>query len=364
MTQVTRSIIISATRRVDNVGTMAHCLHLEGAILRRGDNLRHLIIDPLSTDWHSEEKANRFRSGCAPVEALAKAKWLIEQGYDAVLISGEDKLKSGYQRQERLKLMSVYEDDYPLTQAYTDLAKQFIRHHDIDADLFKKISEKLFDNHKLSYRNALSDQFDPQLLPDERWYQPLTELFRGVDCANPMVDFSGRVLVTSEALADELKVPDSQRIEVKSVGLSRLEGDGREFIDQIADYQHLREAYQQCCKQSGIDFADEFRQGRALLETYTCYPVVPMAFLLVSGLVDVLEDIPEFLQAHSITITGGMNLARAPWNNPALNGIITMVERLLKGQIDGQQPHESIGLIHANGGLGYRQGVALLSIIE
>lgn len=68
-----------------------------------------------------------------------------------------------------------------------------------------------------------------------------------------------------------------------------------------------------------------------------------------------VEQMPEFLLKHSITITGGMNLARAPWNNPALNGLITMVQRM---QMNG----ENIGLIHANGGLGYRQGVAILRI--
>ena len=361
---LTKAIIISAAKTIDKIGCMQHTLDLEAAVVKRGYELHHLIIEPLSADWHSEEKPNYFRSGCAPVEALDKAKSLITQGCDAVLISGEDNLKTGYQREQRLKLMSVYTDDYPLTQAYTDLAKQFIRHHDINEQLFKDISEQLFDNHKLSYRNALNDDFHPDLLPDERWYQPLTELFRGVDCANPLIDFAGRVLVTSEKLADELNIADNERIEVKAVGLSRLEGDGPEYIDRIVDYHHLRDAYEQCCREGGIDFAKEFRQGKALLETYTCYPVVPMAFLIVSKLVDVLEDIPEFLQQHSITITGGMNLARAPWNNPALNGIITMVHRLRDGGAGSEsgESAEKVGLIHANGGLGYRQGVALLAI--
>jgi hypothetical protein len=48
-----------------------------------------------------------------------------------------------------------------------------------------------------------------------------------------------------------------------------------------------------------------------------------------------------------------MNLARGAWNNPALNGLITMYQRMSEGD-------ESIGLVHGNGGLGYRQGVAIL----
>ncbi|NQZ07364.1 MAG: hypothetical protein HRT35_09415 [Algicola sp.] len=351
-----KAVIISATKTVDGAGCMQHSLDIEAAIIALGIDIHHLYIEPLSADWNAEPQPDHFKSGCAPVEALARAKSLIEQGTSipkAVIITGHDDLKTGYHRDERLRLMSVYADDYPLTQAYTDLAKQFIRHHDIDEDLFRAISKSLFDNHKTSYRNALCDDFSPAMLPDERWYQPLTELFRGVDCANPLVDFSGRVLLCNEVLAEQLNIPQNEQVNVSAVGVSKLEGDGPEHIDQIADYQHLKAAYLDCCKQAGIDFAARFRKGEALLETYTCYPVVPMAFLLVSGLVDMLEDIPEFLKQHSITITGGMNLARAPWNNPALNGIIDMVKRLIDGD-------EEIGLIHANGGLGYRQGVALL----
>jgi hypothetical protein len=348
-----KALIIGAAKTINNVGCMAHCLDIESSIIGCGYDIHHLYIEPLSADWHAPTQPDRFKSGCAPVEALARAKSLIEQGTDAVLITGQDDLKTGYHKAQRLELMSVYQQDYPLTQAYTDLAKAFIRHHDIDAQLFKKISECLFENHKASYRNALSDTFTPELLPQEKWYLPITELFRGVDCANPLVDFSGRVLVCSEQLADELCIANNERVKVSAVGLSQLEGDGPQYIDKITDYQHLKAAYTDCCEAAAIDFAQVFRQGQALLETYTCYPVVPMAFLLASGLVDILEDIPDFLQQHSITITGGMNLARAPWNNPALNGMIDMVERLLGGE-------ENIGLIHANGGLGYRQGVAIL----
>jgi hypothetical protein len=333
---------------------MQDCLDLEAKIIQSGIDIHHLYIEPLSADWHQTSKPDHFKSGCAPVEALDKAKQLIEQGAQAVLISGEDNLKSGYSRQERQARMAVYADDYPLTQAYTDLAQQFIRHHDIDADLFKHISESLFENHKASFRHALSDDFSASMLPEEKWYRPLTELFRGVDCANPLIDFSGRVLLSTQALADSLEVAVNKRLVVAGVGLHKLDGDGPEYIDQIADYQHLKQAYHSCCSQAEVDFAEQFRQGRALLETYTCYPVVPMAFLLVSGLVDMLEKIPDFLKQHLITVTGGMNLARAPWNNPALNGMITLYQRLIEGE-------ESLGLLHANGGLGYRQGVAMLT---
>ena len=348
-----RPLIASVAKTIDKKGCMQHCLDIEARILATGVDIEHLYIEPLSSDWHSPSKSGHFKSGCAPVEALSQACQLIHDGAHAVLISGEDDIRSGYLREQRKQLMNVYAPDYPLTQAYTDLAKQFMAIHDIDVDLFKKLCHLLFENHKRSYSHALNPEFDQRMLPDDKWYAPVTELFRGVDCANPLVDFSGRVLICSEILVNELGLNRYDCIEVAGIGLSQLAGDGPEYVDQIADYNHLKLAYERCCALAGVDFNQEFHKGNALLETYTCYPVVPMAFLLVSGLVDILEKLPAFLQQHSITITGGMNLARAPWNNPALNGMITMVQRM-------QRTDEKIGLIHANGGLGYRQGVAIL----
>ncbi len=67
------------------------------------------------------------------------------------------------------------------------------------------------------------------------------------------------------------------------------------------------------------------------MEAYTCYPVVPLAFLLASGIASSPKEIPVLLQRLEITVTGGMNLARAPWNNPALNAMVTMYKRLRHG---------------------------------
>lgn len=347
-------LIVSAAKTIDQQGSISHCLALEHQLTRHGIAAHHLTIEPLRADWDAPEPPDHFRSGCAPIEALERACELISQGTPAVLISGEDHIKTGYDREERLQKMAVYGPHYPLTQAYTDLALRFMELQKGDSALFKRVAKALFDNHQLSYRNALADRFEPTMLPDERWFRPITSLFRGVDCANPLVDFSGRLLLCDSTTAELLQVPPNERVEVRAVATRRLTGDGPEHLQQIAEYDHLREAYEACCEQSGVKFADQFRQGNALLEVYTCYPVVPMAFLLASGLVDMLEQIPEFLQQHCITVTGGMNLARAAWNNPALNALITMHHRLLAGE-------EQFGMVQGNGGLGYRQGVALLA---
>ncbi|MEH6472186.1 MAG: hypothetical protein V7752_13135 [Halopseudomonas sp.] len=351
---MSRSLIISAAKSLDNVGSMAHCLELEQRIEQLGLSIHQLHIDPLSVDWHSPERPDHFRSGCAPIEALSHACELIKQGQPAVIICGEDNIKTGYSRHQRLEKMAVFG---PVMDAYTDLAQRFLEQHQIDEPTFRQIAHALFDNYTLSYRNALSDDFSAELLPNERWHQPITSLFRGIDCANPLIDFQGRLLIVNESVAQQLDCKAEAMIEVKGVGLSRLEQDGPEHINQIARYDHLREAYLECCSEAEIDFAKTFKQGDALLEAYTCYPVVPMAFLLASGLVDLLEQIPEFLQQHSITVTGGMNLAKAAWNNPALNALISMHHCLLSGD-------EHCGIVHGNGGLGYRQGVAMLAKVD
>jgi hypothetical protein len=362
---MTTALMIAAAKTEDQKGQLNDVSMLELKLNKMGIEIVPLVIEPLSSDWYAPEIPGFYRSGCGPVEALAEAKRLIESGVQAVLISGDDNLKTGYQREIRLQKMLVYGENYPLTQAYTDLAKEFSERLNIDHKQFKLLSAALFENYKVSYQKALGDNFKQELLPDDRWYNLITDLFRGVDCANPLVDFSGRVLLTNSVTADRLAVDNGQRLEIKAVGLSRLAGDGPEHLKQISNYEHLEKAYKQACCESGIDFASRFRQGGALMEVYTCYPVVPMAFLMASGLVNSLSDIPEFLQQYNVTVTGGMNLARGAWNNPALNGLIAMYQRLCI-DIQDQNLHckATLGLVHGNGGLGYRQGVAIMETLK
>lgn len=351
--KITPAYIIASAKRQDGEGSLDQVLKLESRLLQLGITPKKLIIDPLATDWHSPEKKDHFRSGCAPIEALAAAKKLIENGEPAVIISGEDAIKTGYNRDERLSKMAIYGADYPLTQAYTDLARTFCKNKAIPEQQFKQLSKVLFENYKVSFQHALSGKFTPDLLPEERWYHAITDLFRGVDCANPMVDFSGQLLIANADIGKELAVDERQWLKVKAVGLSRLDGDGQDYLTEISQYQHLQQAYQQACNEAKVDFVKAFKQKQALLETYTCYPVVPIAFLLISGLVNEIKDMPEFLAKFSITITGGMNLAKGAWNNPALNALIVMHQRLCDSK-------EKLGLLHGNGGLGYRQGVAIV----
>jgi hypothetical protein len=74
-----------------------------------GENPLRLIIDPLSVPWNDPLEENHFRSGCAPIQALARAREIIQNGIArTVVIEGDDPLKTGYERDERHRLMNVY----------------------------------------------------------------------------------------------------------------------------------------------------------------------------------------------------------------------------------------------------------------
>ncbi|MBX2859286.1 MAG: hypothetical protein KTR17_11550 [Cellvibrionaceae bacterium] len=351
---MTKALIVCANTLSNGVGSVEECLHLEQQLCELGEAPIELTIDPLSTDWHSEQQVGRFRTGCGPIEALARAKTLIENGCNAVVISGEDLLKSQYSPEQRLSLMAIYGEDYPLTAAYTELAEHFIERHNSTPTEFKHIAQALFDNYLRSYQAALGEAFHADQLPDAKWYNFLNPLFRGVDCANPLVDFTGRLLICSEHMPAKLHRPRQTCSELRGVGIARANGDGRDYIGDISAYQHLKQAFEKCCDSSGVDINRQLKAQQLLLEAYTCCPVVPMAFLLHIGAVASLQAIPEFLETQPITVTGGMNLARAAWNCTALNGLIAMHQCLINGD-------KNYGLVHGNGGLGYRQGLALLS---
>ena len=312
-----------------------------------------ITIDPLSTDWHSKQQPNHFRSGCAPIMALDYAQQLIKEGHDAVIISGDDPVKSGYLRDQRHQLMSVYADDYSIAQLYDDLAHEFIKQQRSNEQQFLELADALFKNHTRSHQIAQQQQRAHFPEPEAKWFNHVTPLFRGVDCANPLVDFSGRLLLCSESLAHQLNFDADTLVNVKGIGLGLLDIDEVQHLSQIAQYKHLSQAYQIACKQAGLDLNPLIIDNKVLLEIYTCYPVVPLAFLISSGLVRSLNDVKSFLDIHLMTITGGMNLARAPWNNPALNGLIEMYHQLCLTT-------HHYGLVHGNGGIGYRQGIAIL----
>jgi hypothetical protein len=345
--------IVSAGRDVDGKGDLAESLLLEESLRRRGLDAIELVIDPLGAGWDTPIAAGHYRSGCGPLEALRDACGIIAEGRaPVVIISGEDPLKTGYSREQRHRMMAIYGPDYPLPVGYTAVARAFMARQGMQESHFRHLAELLFENYlRTACRSGLRG------FPEGRWYEPVTDLFRGVDCANPVVDFAGRIVLCSEDLAAACAIPPERCVSVLGVGLGALPIDGPASVPDVAVYGHLESAFREACRQADVDFTARFLEGQALLEAYTCYPVVPLAFLLRSGIAPSLEAVPELLERFEITVTGGLNLGRAAWNNPALNALIVMVRRLTEGPI-------ALGAVHGNGGLGYRQGVALLAPAE
>lgn len=343
---MSQSYILAAARRVDGQGSLAE-LQALWANLCGSARVAELVIDPLDAGWDTPVLPDHFRSGCAPIEAMAHADALIRGGHvDAVLIRGEDLLRSRYAHDKvmRQRLMAIYGEACPIPEAYTQLAQAFMRRHGLDVPRFSALAEALRENYTRTARRI--GIYNP---PRPEAMAMATELFRLIDCANPVVDFTGALILGNTSLASISKVP----IAVLGVGVARCEGDGPGRAQEIARYDHLAKAWASARDMAGIDFATAFHQGRALLEAYTCFPVVPLGFLLASGLAQDIDAITPLLAKHEITVTGGMNIARAPWNNPALNALIVMCDRLSVGDAE-------YGAVQGNGGLGYRQGVALL----
>jgi hypothetical protein len=83
---------------------------------------------------------------------------------------------------------------------------------------------------------------------------------------------------------------------------------------------------------------------------------VPLAFLLATKICHNISDIQDTIINYPLTITGGMNLAKAPWNNPVLRAMIEM-NTLLQ-----QNNTPNIPGIHGNGGLGEKQRFLILGV--
>jgi hypothetical protein len=351
-----RVYIVGSSAGIDGAERYRTGLTLEEAAGRRSLRMRELTISPLGEGWGTPLPDGHFRCGSAPVDALEVGVALLRSGKaDLVAIKGEDNLRTGYTSQQRVAAMEIYPEIPSVAQGYDLLARSYLEKKVIDIPGFIRIRNALFDNYLKTF---LADKGEAaeRRAPAPAWYEPVTPLFRGVDCANPVIDFKGELLLATGQTATRLNLEDETAVEIAGVATGHLDRDGPEAVDEIAQFTHLRRAIEGAQSAAGVNIAEAFNTGAAHLEVYTCFPVIPLAFLLESGICEA-EGLEEVISHKSLTITGGMNLARAPWNNPALHGLIAMHHRLLEGG-------RPLGIVHGNGGLGFRQGVAVLGRVE
>ena len=319
------------------------------ALKAQGFKAARLTIAPLGAGWTTTLPPTHYRSGAGPLEALAEAVEAVLGGhFDAVELRGEEPLKSGYSREERHRLMDIY-TPFTIPEAYEELTRAFLERRGITEQAFRGIAEALFCNYLGTLQKA-GCAFEP---PDEKWYAPVTPLQRGVDCANPVMDYRAAVLVASGRAAENLAALGMSVARIAGVGFARLPVDGPAHAARVAAFDHLGAALTRAEKMAGVSVRDLAASPDTALELYTCYPVIPTAFLMTAGLAGDAAGVVEFLRTRAITLTGGMNLARAPWNLPALRGLARVAAALAGGEA-------AFGVVQGNGGVGYAQGVAIL----
>ena len=343
--------IIAADRIIDGLGSHERTEALIARSKKLGLKVTVLEVVSLAKRWEDQLSANEFKSGASAMGAIEKARKLFQaMKADVVVIKGDDLLRSGYTKEEREKFMKLYRGRFTPLDGYTKLVPPFLKHAGATKKEFFEVSQALFEN----YFKTWTRLHPGAKIPDARWFELITPYFRGVDCANPNIDYSGQLLISIEKTADLLRVPKKERVTILGNAFTKLSVDGFESVPKIAPYQHLKRTINKAQGEAQIDFKAEFLKGSALLEAYTCYPVVPMALLLKLRLVDHLQEIPAFLELHEVTITGGLNLAKAPWNLTSLNYLIAMREKLLTSK------SYRYGLVHGNGSLGNQQGITIL----
>lgn len=344
-------IIIAADRIVDGHGSFKSTENL--LLNSKKLNLRSstLEIVTLAKRWEDKLKAHEFKSGASAMDAVNKArKILLSKKSDLVIIQGQDLLKTGYDKQDRENFMKLYRKKYTPMDGYNKLVPLFLKEHDLSEKDYFLVRDELFKNYQRTW-NTLHPE---SKTPDKRWFAPLTKFFRGVDCANPNIDYSARLIVTTEKIADKLKVPKKDRMEIAGNAFIKLKVDGFESLSAIAPYLHLKKTITKALTEAKLNFKNEFMNDRAALDAYTCYPVVPMGLIKRLNLGSTASEMIELLREKEVTVTGGLNLGKAAWNLTSLNGIIEMREKMMKNK------KLKFGLIHGNGSIGNQQGITVL----
>lgn len=345
-----KTLIIAADRIVDRMGSHEESDKIIHSAEKNKLKIETLEIVTLAKRWEDKLSSNQFKSGASAMGAIEKARKLLQsKKADVVVIKGSDFLKTGYDKTDRENYMKLYRKKYTAMDGYDRLVPEFLKFHKVSEKEFFQIRDALFENYFNTWKNIHPEAE----LPDTRWFQPITKYFRGVDCANPNIDYSGQLVLATEKVADALKVPKKKRIEIIGNAFTKLSVDGFESLPEVAPYLHLKRTITKALKEAGVDFKTEFLKGKAYLDAYTCYPVVPMGLILRLGLVDKISEIPELLKWHEVTITGGLNLGKAAWNLTSLNSIILMRDKMLSSKT-------KLGLVHGNGSLGNQQGITVL----
>jgi hypothetical protein len=348
----TELLIVAAARVIDGRGSLSEVNEVQKRLEAARARIAEYRVAPLSFGWNSPLPDGYIKSACAPIEALIESNGRIAAGeLDAVLITGTDLIKSEFAGRgaERDRLMLAY-GDHTFLKAFDELAGVLREHLSLSSREFDELADGLFEN----YWRTWSALHTGAVRPDQRWFEKVTPHFRGVDCANPSIDFEGALLATTSERAFAVGCDPAIAVAVQGMSVAQRCDDGIEHIPEIIFYDHLKSAYEEACGQAGLDVGELWLGGDARVEIYSCYPVVPIAFLFATSLAGDASEMKRLLAEHPVTITGGLNLGRAPWNNSTLSAIVQAVGMIRSGT--------SIIGVHSNAALGYKQGFLVLTM--
>jgi len=350
--------IVAADTVIDGAGDLTASQsaldHLRAADYR----LAEFEISTSGDGWHTALPENTFRGACSPMLAIKRGRELLAAGrIDAFVIHGRDYLKTDYQdnKEERRRQLKIYAGGtVSILEGYQKLADEFLDYWQLSRDDFRRAASAIFDNHMRVWR--ASHTAAPA--PAAKWFEPVSDLFRGVDCANPSVDFEGRMVVVGDKALDALDFGNQGAWRISGCAITQVCEDGLETTPEIVPYKHLAAAYTEACREADVDFSQAFQASAALLEIYTCYPVVPMGFLLSTGLAGGVDDLIAFAARHPLTVTGGLNLAKAPYNNTTLQAFAAVTSALQS------EDTPDLAGIHSVGALGYMQAFVVLERVD
>jgi hypothetical protein len=343
-------IFILATDEItDGVGSHLETETLLADANRAGLRVADLKIASLREPWGTSQN-NIFKSGASAIEAIDHGNRLLRSNIaDLVYIHGQDDLKSGYEKSDRKSLMNIFGHDYSPMMAYSNLTETFLNLYQIRIEDYLVIRDALFENY-CRRRQKVMTKLD---LPGQQWFEDQSLYFRGVDCANPVIDYSGRLIISNRKNLEVLGLDMKKLVKVAGNSFVSLDTSGIESIPEIVKFNHLKRAIELATSEANLNFVELLMKGEAELEAYTCYPIIPIALLKSLGIVSDFSSILKFLNQYEITLSGGLNLNRAPWSLTSLRSLIGANQRI-------RSSATNVIMVHGNGSLGEYQGITIL----
>ena len=157
-------------------------------------------------------------------------------------------------------------------------------------------------------------------------------------CSNLFVDQSGTLIITSEEIAEKLKIDPNNWIYLMG---------GADFKNifnisqrpKLYDSPATKEGSRIALEQAGLSLGDI-----NVFDIYSCFPSIVQIIMNEMGLSD---DDPR-----DLTITGGLPYFGGPWSNYSLHAIITAAEIIRKN-------HSKKIMVVANGGYNTKQSFGI-----